>query len=175
MGYERGNDSGGSGTKRPGKEILVDILSGQDRDSRFTSRFSQSLQKSLGTLEPEYSLPSTNGQSKRTYHSSIGCAPFEALYGRKCRSSIYWTESVVCFGKRVKLAPRYIGPFEIAQRVGPVAYRLRLPDELSSVHDVFHVSNLKKCLTDESLIIPIDEVRVDAQFHFIEVPLEILD
>ncbi|KAD1352124.1 hypothetical protein E3N88_42966 [Mikania micrantha] len=170
-----------------------------------------------------------------SYHSSIGCAPFEALYGRKCRSPICWIEvgdnritgpeliqettdkiaqiqqrlqetrsrqkryaekrrkplefqvgdrvvlkvspskGVVRFGKKDKLAPRYVGPFEIIERIGPVAYRLRLLDELSGVHDVFHVSNLKKCLAHESLFIPIDEIQVDEQLHFIEEPFEIMD
>ncbi|KAD2275740.1 hypothetical protein E3N88_41500 [Mikania micrantha] len=82
---------------------------------------------------------------------------------------------VVRFGKKGKLAPRYVGLFEIIERIGPVAYRLRLPDELSGVHDVFHVSNLKKCLADESLVIPIEEIQVDEQLHFIEEPLEIMD
>ncbi|KAD2392763.1 hypothetical protein E3N88_39740 [Mikania micrantha] len=84
-------------------------------------------------------------------------------------------KGVVRFGKKGKLAPRYVGLFEIIERIGPVAYRLRLPDELRGVHDVFHVSNLKKCLADESLVIPIEEIQVDEQLHFIEEPLEIMD
>ncbi|KAD7116776.1 hypothetical protein E3N88_04044 [Mikania micrantha] len=84
-------------------------------------------------------------------------------------------KGVVCFGKKGKLAPRYVGPFEIIERIGLVAYRLRLPDELSGVHDVFHVSNLKKCLAEESLVIPIEEIQVDEQLHFIEEHLEIMD
>ncbi|GKA13105.1 hypothetical protein Tco_0692651 [Tanacetum coccineum] len=113
-----------------------------------------------------------------SYHLSIRCAPFEALYGRKCRSPVLWAEigessltglerkplefevedrvllkvmpwkGVVHFGKKDKLAPRYVGPFEILERMGLVAYRLRLLEELNSVHDTFHVSNLKKCLAD---------------------------
>ncbi|KAD4385652.1 hypothetical protein E3N88_25821 [Mikania micrantha] len=248
--------------------VPLSIIS--DRDSRFTSRFWQSLQQSLGTsinLSTAYH-PQTDGQSERTiqtledmlrtcildfggswdthlpliefsynnsYHNSIRCAPFEALYGRKCRSPICWTEvgdnritgpeliqettdkiaqiqqrlqatrsrqksyadkrrkplefdvgdrvmlkvspwkGVVRFGAKGKLAPRYVGPFEITQRIGLVAYRVRLPDELSGVHDVFHVSNLKRCLTDESLIIPLEEIQVDEQLHFIEEPVEIME
>jgi hypothetical protein len=73
------------------------------------------------------------------------------------------------------LSPRYIGPFEILTRIGHVAYRLRLPQELSGIHDVFHVSNLKKCLSDETFVIPLDEVKLDTKLHFIEEPLEIMD
>ncbi|KAD6119084.1 hypothetical protein E3N88_10355 [Mikania micrantha] len=71
--------------------------------------------------------------------------------------------------------PRYVGPFGTIERIGPVAYRLSLPDELSGVHDVFHVSNLKKWLADESLVIPVEEIQLDEHLHFIEEPLEIMD
>ncbi|GJU77240.1 putative reverse transcriptase domain-containing protein [Tanacetum coccineum] len=74
-----------------------------------------------------------------------------------------------------KLAPRYVGPLEILERIGPVAYRLRLPEELSGVHDTFHVSNLKKCLADASLHVPLDEIRVDKTLRFVEEPVEIMD
>nr|GFA48809.1 reverse transcriptase domain-containing protein [Tanacetum cinerariifolium] len=83
--------------------------------------------------------------------------------------------SVVRFGKRSKLSPRYVGPFDIVERIGPVAYRLRLPQELVGVHDTFHVSNLKKCLADVNLHVPLDEVKVDDKLHFVEEPIEILD
>ncbi|GJR50270.1 putative reverse transcriptase domain-containing protein [Tanacetum coccineum] len=112
----------------------------------------------------------------------VRCAPFEALYGRKCCSPIMWAEvgegqligpelvqettenisqikdrlkvvrdRVVRFGKKGKLAPRFVGPFEITEMISPVAYKLRLSEELNGVHDTFHVSNLKKCLTDPTL------------------------
>ncbi|GJS43725.1 hypothetical protein Tco_0568768 [Tanacetum coccineum] len=84
-------------------------------------------------------------------------------------------KGVVSFGKKGKLAPRYVGPFEILERIGIVAYRLRLPEELSSVHDTFHVSNLKKCLADASLHVPLDEIKVDKTPHFVEEPVEIMD
>ncbi|GKB23164.1 putative reverse transcriptase domain-containing protein [Tanacetum coccineum] len=98
-----------------------------------------------------------------SYHSSVRCAPFEALYGRKCRSPIMWAEvgeGVVRFGKKGKLAPRFVGPFEIVEKVDPVSYRLDLPEELNGVHDTFHVSNLKKCLADPTLQVPLDEILV---------------
>ncbi|KAD2804050.1 hypothetical protein E3N88_37427 [Mikania micrantha] len=84
-------------------------------------------------------------------------------------------KGVVRFAKKGKLTPRYVGPFEIIERIGPVAYRLSLPNELSGVHDVFHVSNLKKCFADETLIIPIEEIQLDEHLRFVEEPLEIMD
>ncbi|GJR75778.1 putative reverse transcriptase domain-containing protein [Tanacetum coccineum] len=155
--------------------------------------------------------PQTDGQSKCTIMTledmlrAVRCAPFEALYGRKCHSPIMWAEvgegqligperkplefsvgdyvflkvspwkGVVRFGKKEKLAPRFIGPFEIIEKVGLVAYRLDLPEELNGVHDTFHVSNLKKCLADPTLKVPLDEIRVDAKLNFMEEPVEILE
>ncbi|GKC12267.1 reverse transcriptase domain-containing protein [Tanacetum coccineum] len=141
----------------------------------------------------EYGLSSSYGWTN--YHLSIRCALFEALYGRKCRKSSKLREikplelevgdqvllkvspwkGVIHFGKKGKLAPRYVGPFEILERVGPVAYRLRLPEELSSMYDTFHVSNLKKCLADANLHVPLDEIKVDKTLRFVEELVEIMD
>nr|GFB28277.1 reverse transcriptase domain-containing protein [Tanacetum cinerariifolium] len=74
-------------------------------------------------------------------------------------------EGVVRFGKKGKLAPRFVGPFEVVEKVGSVAYRLDFPEDLNGVHDTFHVSNLKKCLADPTLQVPLDEIRVDANGH----------
>ncbi|GJR22320.1 putative reverse transcriptase domain-containing protein [Tanacetum coccineum] len=118
------------------------------------------------------------------YHVSIKAAPFEALYGRKCRSPICWAKvrDVKLKGPEIIhettekiLNPRYIGPFKILKRIGPVAYKLELPEELSNVHSTFHVSNLKKCLSDESLVIPMKELRLDDKLNFVEEPVEIMD
>ncbi|GKD77231.1 putative reverse transcriptase domain-containing protein [Tanacetum coccineum] len=84
-------------------------------------------------------------------------------------------KGVIHFGKKGKLAPRYVGAFEIIERIGPVAYRLRLPEELSSVHDTFHVSNLKKCLADANMHVPLDEIKIDKTFRFVVEPVEIID
>nr|GFB97256.1 putative reverse transcriptase domain-containing protein [Tanacetum cinerariifolium] len=84
-------------------------------------------------------------------------------------------KGVVQFGKRSKISPRYVGPFEIVERVGPVAYRLRLPQELIGVHDTFYVSNLKKCLVDANLQVPLEEVKINDKLHFVEEPLEIIN
>nr|GEV95396.1 putative reverse transcriptase domain-containing protein [Tanacetum cinerariifolium] len=84
-------------------------------------------------------------------------------------------KGVVRFGKKRKLAPRYVGSFEVVECVGPVAYRLNLSQELSCVHDVFHVSNLKKCLADSDLQVPLEEIKVDDKLYFVEEPVEIVD
>ncbi|GKG37471.1 hypothetical protein Tco_0447644 [Tanacetum coccineum] len=85
-----------------------------------------------------------------------------------------WKE-VIRFGKQRKLKPRYIGPFKILDKVGTVAYRLELPEQLSLVHRTFHVSNLKKCFSDEPLAIPLDEIQIDDKLNFIEEPVKIMD
>ncbi|GJS45705.1 putative reverse transcriptase domain-containing protein [Tanacetum coccineum] len=141
----------------------------------------------------------------RTYHTSIKAAPFEALYGRKCRSPICWAEvgdshftgpeiihettekivqikshiqaarDLILFYKWGKLNPRYIGPFKVIAEVGTVAYQLELPEQLSRVHSTFHVSNLKKCMPDETLPIPLDEIQFGDKLYFVEEPVEIMD
>nr|GEW36595.1 retrovirus-related Pol polyprotein from transposon TNT 1-94 [Tanacetum cinerariifolium] len=141
-------------------------------------------------------LPLVEFSYNNSYHSSVRCAPFEALYGRKCSSSIMWAEvgegrligpelvqettkkiSQIKDGLKlhVILAPKFVGPFEITERIGPVAYRLRLPEEWNGVHDTFHVLNLKKYLADPTLQVPLDEIQVDAKLNFVEVPVEILE
>ncbi|GKC84810.1 hypothetical protein Tco_1140527 [Tanacetum coccineum] len=84
-------------------------------------------------------------------------------------------KGVICFGKKGKLTPRYVEPFEILKRISLVAYRLRLPEELSSMLDTFHVSNMKKCLADANLHMLLDEIKVDKTLHFVEEPVEIMD
>nr|GFC08326.1 reverse transcriptase domain-containing protein [Tanacetum cinerariifolium] len=142
-------------------------------------------------------LPLVEFSYNNSYHASIKAAPFEALYGRKCRSPKSYADlkckpmefqvgdkvmpkvspwkGVVCFGKRGKLNPRYDGPFKVLERVGDVAYKLDLSEELSRVHNMFHVSNLKKCHADEPLAVPLDVLHFDDKLHFIEEPVEIVD
>ncbi|GJS30923.1 hypothetical protein Tco_0491543 [Tanacetum coccineum] len=101
--------------------------------------------------------------------------PLEFEVGDRVMLKVSPWKGVVHFGKKGKLAPRYVGPFEILERISLVAYRLRLPEELSGVHDTLHVSNLKKCLADASQHVPLNEIKVDKTLHFIEEPVEILD
>ena len=79
------------------------------------------------------------------------------------------------FGKKGKLSPGHIGPCRISKRVGNVAYELELPQELEAVHLVFHISMLKKCLSDPSLIVPIEKFGVKDNISYEEVPVRILD
>ncbi|GJV75228.1 hypothetical protein Tco_1506812 [Tanacetum coccineum] len=101
--------------------------------------------------------------------------PLEFEVGDRVLLRVSPWKGIMYIGKKGKLALRYVGPFEILERIGLVAYRLRLPKELNSVHDTFHVSNLKKCLADASLHVPLDEIKVDKTLHFVEEPIKIMD
>ncbi|GJY65007.1 putative reverse transcriptase domain-containing protein [Tanacetum coccineum] len=84
-------------------------------------------------------------------------------------------KGVVRFNKRGKLNPRYVGPFKVLEKVGEVSYKLELPEELSRVHNTFHVSNLKKCYADEPLAVPLDGLHFDDKLQFVEEPVEIMN
>ncbi|GJU63384.1 putative reverse transcriptase domain-containing protein [Tanacetum coccineum] len=101
--------------------------------------------------------------------------PLEFEVGDKVMLKVSPWKGVIRLGKRGKLNPRYIRPFKIIAKVGMLAYRLELPEQLSRVHSTFHVSNLKKCFVDEPLAIPLDEIQIDDKLHFIEEPVEIMD
>ncbi|GJT09978.1 putative reverse transcriptase domain-containing protein [Tanacetum coccineum] len=101
--------------------------------------------------------------------------PLEFEVGDRVLLRVSPWKGVMRFGKKGKLAPRYVRPFEILERIVLVAYRLSLPEELNNVHDTFHVSNLKKCLADANLHVPLDEIKVDKTLCFVEEPVEIMD
>nr|GEX57465.1 putative reverse transcriptase domain-containing protein [Tanacetum cinerariifolium] len=84
-------------------------------------------------------------------------------------------KGVVRFGKRGKLNPRYVRPFKVLAKAGKVAYRLKLPQELSKVHHTFHVSNPKKCYADEPLVMPLEGIHLDDKLQFMEKPIEIMN
>ncbi|GJT61138.1 putative reverse transcriptase domain-containing protein [Tanacetum coccineum] len=178
--------------------VPISIIS--DRDSRFTSRFWQSMQEALGTrldMSTAYH-PQTDGQrpelvQKTTKKISqikdrLKAArdgqksyvdkrrkPLEFSVGDHVLLKVSPWKGVLRFGKKGKLAPRFVGPFEIIKKVGLMAYILDFPKEFDGVHDTFHVSNLKKCLADPTLQVSLDEIRVDDKWNFVEEPVEIME
>ncbi|KAI3773384.1 hypothetical protein L1987_47911 [Smallanthus sonchifolius] len=114
-------------------------------------------------------------RDRQKSYADVRRKPLEFQVGDKVLLKVSLWKGVIRFGKHGKLNPRYIGPFEILKTIGPVVYKLNLPETLSGVHDVFHVSNLKKCLSDETLVIPLEEIQIDDQLHFVEEPIEIMD
>ncbi|GKB20411.1 putative reverse transcriptase domain-containing protein [Tanacetum coccineum] len=114
-------------------------------------------------------------RDRQKSYADVRRKPLEFQVGDKVMLKVSPWKGVIRFGKRGKLNPRYIGPFKIIAKVGTVAYHLELPERLSRVHSTFHVSKLKKCMADEPLTIPLDEIQVDDKLHFIEEPIEIMD
>ena len=206
-----------------------------------TERTIQTLEDMLRACVLEFSgawsqhLPLIEFSYNNSYQATIGMAPYEALYGRKCRSPVHWYETgegtvtapefventteavkkirtriemaqsrqksyadkrrrplefqvgdsvflkvapfkgVIRFGKRGKLNPRYIGPYEVLERIGKAAYRLALPPNMASVHNVFHVSMLKKYVPDESHVLEQEPIELHEDLSYEEKPVQILD
>ncbi|TYK21202.1 pol protein [Cucumis melo var. makuwa] len=140
-----------------------------------------------------------------SYQATIGMAPFEALYGKCCRSPVCWgrgcrqksyadvrrkdlefevgdmvflkvapMKGVLRFKKKGKLSPRFVGPFEILERIGPVAYHLALPPSFFAVHDVFHVSMLRRYVTDPTHVVDFEPLQINEDLSYEEQPIEIL-
>ncbi|GJY09734.1 putative nucleotidyltransferase, ribonuclease H [Tanacetum coccineum] len=113
-------------------------------------------------------------RDRQKSYADLKRKPMEFQVGDKVMLKVSPWKGVVRFGKRGKLNPRYVGPFKVIERVGEVAYKLELPEELSRVHNTFHVSNLKKCHADEPLAVPLDGLHLDDKLHFVEEPVEIV-
>ncbi|KAL6324088.1 hypothetical protein AAG906_006359 [Vitis piasezkii] len=180
-------------------------------------------------------LPLVEFAYNNSFQASIGMTPFEALYGRKCRSPICWNDvgerkllgpelvqltvekvalikeklkaaqsrhksyadhrrrdlefevgdhvflkvspmkSVMRFGRKGKLSPRFVGPFEILERVGTLAYKVALPPSLSKIHNVFHVSTLRKYIYDPSHVVELEPIQISEDLTYEEVPVQIVD
>ncbi|GJU04279.1 hypothetical protein Tco_1114617 [Tanacetum coccineum] len=114
-------------------------------------------------------------RDRQRSYANVRRKSLEFQVGDRVMLKVSPRKGVIRFGKRGKLNPQYIGPYKILKKVGPVAYTLELPEELSNVHNTFHVSNLKKCLSDKSLVIPMKELRLDNKLNFVEEPIEIID
>ncbi|GKA52937.1 hypothetical protein Tco_0746252 [Tanacetum coccineum] len=114
-------------------------------------------------------------RDRQKSYADVRRKPLEFQVGDRVMLMVSPWKGVVHFGKRGKLNPRYIGPFKVLAKVGTGTYRLELPQQLSRVHSTFHVSNLKKCLSDELLAVPLDEIHIDDKLCFVEEPVEIMD
>nr|GEZ20715.1 reverse transcriptase domain-containing protein [Tanacetum cinerariifolium] len=129
--------------------------------------------------------PQMDGQSERAIQTLEDSVP--KSYADKRATSLEFEvgdmvllklsprKGAVHFRKREKLSTCYVGPFKILARVGPVAYTLELPEELKGIHSTFHVSNLKKCLTEGDIVVLVDEIQLDDNLHMIEEPVEVVD
>nr|GEX92080.1 putative reverse transcriptase domain-containing protein [Tanacetum cinerariifolium] len=108
-------------------------------------------------------------------YAEVRRKPMEFEVGDMFMLKVSPWKGIIRFGKRGKLSPRYIRQFKIIERIGPVAYKLKLPEKLRGIHNMFHFSNLKKYLADEKLVIPLEKIQLDDKLHFIEEPMEIMD
>ncbi|GJT55337.1 putative reverse transcriptase domain-containing protein [Tanacetum coccineum] len=156
--------------------VPVSIIS--DRDGRFASTMYASSSEGVSW---DTHLPLVEFSYNNSYHTSVKCAPFEALYGRKCRSPVIWTEvgesqfigpeivqemteKIIQIKERWKVAPRYVGRLIVD---GWDVVMVKLPQELSCVHDTFYVSNLKKCLAEPDVQVPLEEIEIDEILRFV--------
>ncbi|GKA53528.1 putative reverse transcriptase domain-containing protein [Tanacetum coccineum] len=160
-----------------GHGVPISIIS--DQDSHFTSNFWRLLQEALGTnldMSTVYH-PQTDGQSERiiqTLEDMLRACVID--FGSHCMLSEVGDSNFT--DKRAKPLEFEVGDMvllKILARVGPVAYTLELPGELKGIHSTFHVSNLKKCLAEGDIVVPLDEIQLDDKLHVIEQPAEVVD
>nr|GEU35885.1 reverse transcriptase domain-containing protein [Tanacetum cinerariifolium] len=111
----------------------------------------------------------------RRNYAKMRRKPLEYQVADKVMLKVSPWKGLICFSKREKLNPRYIEHFKILAKVRTVAYQLELPEQLRRVHSTFHMSNLKKCLSDEELVIPLDGIQIDNKLNFVEEPVKILN
>ncbi|GKF58376.1 hypothetical protein Tco_0171913, partial [Tanacetum coccineum] len=114
-------------------------------------------------------------RDRKKSYADLKRKPMEFQVGDKVMLKVSPWKGVVRFVKQGKLNPRYVGPFKMLEKVGSVAYKLKLPEELSRVHNMFHVSNLKKCYADEPLAVLLDGLHFDDKLQFVEEPVKIMD
>ncbi|GKG04776.1 hypothetical protein Tco_0315163, partial [Tanacetum coccineum] len=114
-------------------------------------------------------------RDRQKSYADLKRKPMEFQVGDRFMLKVSPWKGVVRFGKWGKLNPRYFGPFKVLEKVGSIAYKLELPQELSRVHNTFHVSNLKKCYSDEPLAVPLEGLHVDDKLCFVEEPVKIMD
>ncbi|GJU85537.1 putative reverse transcriptase domain-containing protein [Tanacetum coccineum] len=172
----------------PGKSnVVVDALS---REKRIKTLWVLALVMNIGLDIPKQILKAQTKTRKpknlsvedvgatrdrQKHYANVRRKPLEFQECDRVMLKVSPWKGVIRFGKWGNLNPRYIGPFKVLANVGTIAYRLKLPQQLNRVHSTFHVSNLKKCLSDEPLVIPLDEIHIDDKLHFVEEPVDIMD
>jgi len=114
-------------------------------------------------------------QDRQKSYADVPRRPLEFDVGDHVFLKVSPLKGSIQFGQKGKLSPRYIGPFEILQRVGPVAYRLALPPALQGIHDVFHVSNLRRYTSDPNHVIPYKPLQLKENLTYVEEPVKIID
>ncbi|KAL0533347.1 hypothetical protein IC582_030166 [Cucumis melo] len=151
-----------------------------------TERLNQVLEDMLRACALEFPVQSTNeaiqkirsrmqtAQSRQKSYADVRRKDLEFVVGDKVFLKVAPMRGVLHFEKKGKLSPRFVGPFEILERIGPVAYRLALPPSLSTVHDVFHVSMLRKYVSDPSHVVDYEPLEIDENLSYTEQPVEVL-